>query len=164
MPRTRPRSILGLVAVLATLFLVIPGVATAGSAGTHHAAKASTQHILALSNNPSNNAKAIVIAQGPVHARGVDIVTGRHTDLFKFPNGALKIFHKAKGQHSTFDKKTCLGLVTEHGIFKVTGGTGAYAGASGHGTYHLTVTIVACRNQKPKVFQLQIHAAGPLSM
>jgi hypothetical protein len=130
----------------------------------HHAARAAkTQHILIMSTNPADNDVPYIVARGPIHALGRDHQFA-HKDVFKFPNGSITVTHKATGHQQTHDAKTCYFKDTEHGTFKVTGGTGAYAGASGSGKYHVSVNFVACKHSKPKLFQLQIRAAGPLTL
>jgi hypothetical protein len=52
-------------------------------------------------------------------------------------------------------------VFTEHGTWRAVGGTGAYANASGGGTYKVKGTVVGCKS-KPDLFQLRIDATGNL--
>ena len=68
----------------------------------------------------------MIIANGPVHARGTDVQVSPSIDRFVFPNGNLKIHHKttAGTSHDSFDPITCYGTHTENGTFTVTNATG----------------------------------------
>jgi hypothetical protein len=148
--------------------LVASAVVAAGASGVAGIASAAaphtsgTQHILLLQTNP--NGSPVVIARGPIHAQGKDIVVNDSRDRFVFPKGALIVRHHATRHHDSFDKVTCYGRHTESGTYTVLGGTKAYQHASGHGTYHLTVQFVGCsQSNPPRVFQLQVNADGPIN-
>ena len=59
-----------------------------------------------------------------------------------------------------------------NGTYRLSGGTGAYAGISGHGIYRLNILIVSARNSAgrcsnklpPTAFQQIIKAQGPVSL
>ena len=62
-------------------------------------------------------------------------------------------------------------MINQHGKYTVGHGTGKFAGISGHGTYHLSITALGgksggkCSQSKPPVaFQLIIKASGPVSL
>jgi hypothetical protein len=141
------------------------GAAAAVAVGTTVAAAApaaQTEYIQFLSTNPNGN--PVVIGKGPIHARGTDLALDAHHDRITFPKGTLRIRHTRVSQGGSFDRTTCYGRQTESGTYTVTGGSGAYAHASGRGIYHLVVQFVGCsQHQAPKVFMLQIRAHGPLS-
>jgi hypothetical protein len=146
------------------------GVATLAAAGLVGAAAASatnravpTERIVGLQNNPTANGLAVVIGNGPIHAHGKDVVVNGHVDRFVFPRGSITIRHRNTGQHHHFDKVTCYGVFTQRGVYRVTRGTGAYAGAHGHGKFSLNGRSFGCGKQ-PRIFQLVLHAAGPLSV
>ena len=53
--------------------------------------------------------------------------------------------------------------VSEKGNYRITGGTGAYAQATGKGHYTVSVVVVGCdQSAPPTVFQLVIDAKGPI--
>lgn len=148
------------VAALATAGLV--GTAAASSAGSASRA-VPTERIVGLQNNPRANGFAVVIGNGPIHAHGKDVVVSGHVDRFVFPRGSITIRHRNTAQHQHFDKVTCYGVFTERGVYRVTRGSGAYAGAHGHGKFSVKGTSFGCGKQ-PRIFQLVLHAAGPLSV
>jgi hypothetical protein len=153
------RSHIVLGAACATV-LAVGGVGSSASASPLHAS--GTEHILILQS--SADGPQVVVANGPIHAGGVDVTVTNNRDRFVFARGDLKIWHHAQTSHNSYDPKTCLFRFSETGIFRVLGGTGAYAGASGQGTYTLHGLEVGCsQNQPPTVFELKISASGPLS-
>jgi hypothetical protein len=126
-------------------------------------AAAPTEHFRVL--NTSVSGAATVVAWGPLHARGKDVVVNNRRDRFVFPKGALIVRHRATSHRDTFDKVTCYGQHTESGIYRVLSGTRAYAGASGLGTYTVVAQFVGCSQTKPpRVFMFEINASGPLRL
>ena len=89
---------------------------------------------------------------GPIHAKGKDKVLGPRKDRFVFPNGTVLLRHKpsAPGQ-DTFDEKTCYFKFVERGTWRVTDGTGAYNGASGHGRYRVRGRCRVHRDKPPRI-------------
>ena len=149
--------ILGLVSAAA---LVIGGVAPSASASTTHSG---WERFLIVQTDETATINP-VIGDGPIHARGRDVQVNNHRDRFAFPAGAVKIDHYATAHHESFDPKTCVGRVSETGVYTVNGGTGRYSNASGHGNYRLQVYFIGCHQGDPSnVFSLVIHASGPLS-
>ena len=63
-----------------------------------------------------------------------------HTSC-QFSNGSFKVAHTGPTTQS-LNPKTCLLTVTGHGIYKISGGTGAYAGISGSGKYTLSILAI----------------------
>lgn len=151
----RPR----LAAVVMAVSLVgIFFVATSAQARTDH-----TQRILAISTDPAPDAAPTVLGWGPIHAKGTDKVLSNTRDKFVFPRGSIFITHHRQGSGQSGDRATCTFRFWEHGTYRVTRGTGAYAGAHGAGKYYLRAFGVSCsHNSPPNPFVLQIHAWGPL--
>jgi hypothetical protein len=107
----------------------------------------------------------------PRRNRRADISTGNTTDTLKFPNGSIRLRHSAGTGPQSFDPRTCLNTVNQHGTYRLLGGTGKYAGISGHGRFQLNVLAVGarshgkCSQTKPLVaFELIIRAAGPVHL
>jgi hypothetical protein len=147
------------VSVLAAAGLVTMAAASSASGAVP------TEHIVGLQNNPTKNGLAVIIGNGPIHAHGRDVVVNGHTDKFVFPKGSITIKHRNTSQHQHFDKVTCYGTFIQRGTYKVTGGTGAYSGASGHGKFVVRGVSFGCSQHKPpRIFQLTLHASGPLSV
>jgi hypothetical protein len=119
---------------------------------------------LAVETSPT--AKAFpVSATGPIHALGMDTPLSNNTDRFAFPKGNLAITHHKTSGSQHFDKTNCTGRITEQGIFQITGGTKAYANASGHGTYSLVGYFIGCSQSKPpQAMSIVIQAAGPINL
>jgi len=119
-------------------------------------------------SNHENATTYPVIAHGVIHARGVDHVLSNRRDRFVFPRGALLVRHRSTSSHGSFDSVTCTGHFTDRGIWHITGGTRAYAGARGVGTYvarGVIVTRVSSTGlclERPKLFQLTIRAPGTI--
>jgi hypothetical protein len=147
---------------LSAIALTIGGVAPFAAAGngTH----SGTQHFLLLQTGPDSGGPQALIANGPIHAAGKDVVLSNTLDRFVFPKGNVRVRHTPQSSHDSFDPVTCLGSFTETGVYKLVGGTGAYDDVSGHGTYTVRALFVGCSQTKPPtVFTLQIRAEGPIS-
>jgi hypothetical protein len=103
-------------------------------------------------------------------AGGVDH-SGNKVDTAVFSNGSFKIAHSKGTGSQSFNPKTCLMTISQHGTYALSGGTGAYAGISGSGKYQLSILAVAarsggkCSRTKPPVaFQQIIKASGPVKL
>jgi len=77
-----------------------------------------------------------VTATGPIHGAAVDKTSGPTHDQFVFPQGAVNVQHAPTSSHQG-PTAGCTTFYTERGTYGLAGGTGAYAGASGGGTYFL---------------------------
>lgn len=82
---------------------------------------------------------------GVVNDAGTNVAGGddNAVDANVLARGTIFVFHKSIGDPTfTLDFVTCLARVDEVGILTVTGGTGAYSGISGSGTYTLRKGIL----------------------
>jgi hypothetical protein len=165
--RHRNRLIATAGAALATAAMVVSGALAASATTTATA----TEHFQIANDNPTSN-KNPLIAYGAFTAHGTDIEGNHNLARFVFRNGTLKIKHSNGKGTQKFNPRTCLLRINERGTYKVLGGTGAYRGASGHGTYHLQILAIAARkggkcvtkqNVPPAAFQQIIQASGPFS-
>ena len=153
------RSIL---AATAAVLLSIAGAAPIAAAHTAQARHHGTQHFLGIGTDV--NGSQVVIANGPIHAAGTDVVLSGTLDRFVFPKGNMRVRHTPQTSHDSFDSVTCLGTHTETGVYKLVDGTRAYADVSGHGTYRVQAFFVGCsQTEPPSLFTLQIKAQGPIS-
>lgn len=134
------------------------GALPASAAGDH------TERLVFV-NTSATASTYPVAASGPIHALGKDKPIGNsNRDLLSFPAGTLTLRHSRTSGTESVDKKTCTDQFTEQGTYQVLSGTGAYAHASGHGTYQLSGVIVGCDHTKPPTgFSIIIRAAGPLT-
>ena len=157
--------------MLAAGALALSGIAAAAAAP--HAAQAGTSGIerFQIMSTSANAIRDTVIAHGVFTAGGVDITTSNTTDTFKFPNGTIRVRHSAGTGPQCFNRRTCLLTVHQHGTYTLVGGTGKYAGISGHGRFHLDILAVAARshgkcdqNKPPAAFELIIRASGPVHL
>jgi hypothetical protein len=122
------------------------------------------ERILAITTDPSDGAAPTVLGWGPIHAKGTDRMISDTKDEFVFPRGSIFVTHHPEGSGQSSDRATCTFRFNEHGTYRVTGGTGAYAEAAGHGRYYLSVLGVGCdHSAPPETFVLEIHAYGPLT-
>lgn len=162
--------ILGAMSVVAVAGAMAATGLTAASA-SQAAGSSGTEFFQLVNTNPANNAPSSVIARGVFTAGGVDH-PGSKVDTVVFPNGTFKIAHSNGTGTPRFNAKTCLGTIVLNGTYRLSGGTGAYAGISGHGIYRLNILIVAARNSAgkcsnklpPTAFQQIIRAQGPVSL
>jgi hypothetical protein len=147
---------------LSAIALTVGGVAPYAAADNN--SHSGTQHFLLLETGVSANPPQALIATGPIHAAGKDVVLSDTLDRFVFPKGNVRIKHTPQSSNDTFDPVTCLGTFTESGTYQLVSGTGAYDHVRGHGTYTVQASFVGCdQNGPPTVFTLQIKAHGPIS-
>ena len=116
-----------------------------------------------IGTSTRENAKPVLLGFGPIHDKGVDVV-GPRRDVFRFPDGSLIVRHQRVAGDRDRDRATCLFRFFERGTYQVVRGTGDYVGARGHGHYRLHVKYVACRQQPPDVFVVEIRLRGPLRL
>jgi len=110
-----------------------------------------------------------VIADGVFTASGVDIISNT-SDTLTFRGGAFRLIHSPGHGKQSFDPRTCLLTVKQHGTYRLSHGTGSYAGIRGHGRYVLSLLAIAARNPKgncsqtmqPVASQQIIRAHGPV--
>jgi hypothetical protein len=167
----RRSKILGAMSVVAVAGALAATGLTAASASQVGAGSSGFEFFQLVSTNPANNAPSTIIARGAFTAGGVDH-PGSKVDTVVFPNGTFKIAHSNGTGTPRFNAKTCLATFALNGTYRLSGGTGAYAGIRGHGIYRLNIMFVAARNsagkcsQKlpPVAFQQIIKAQGPVSL
>lgn len=163
--------ILGGMSVVALVGVVAGTGLTAASASQVGAsARSGFEHFQIMSTSETSSTQSI-IATGLFTAGGVDHA-GDRVDTAVFPDGTFKIAHSPGIGTPHFNPKTCLGLVAVNGTYRLSHGTGAYAGIRGHGIYRVNLTLVGARNSAGKcsdrlpaaAFQLIIRAQGPVSL
>jgi hypothetical protein len=150
---THTRIPVSIVVALLTGAAVLGGPASAGSS-----AHEQVQRFTLYSANIDNkDAPLLVQASGPItgvgSAKTKDDVPGTTIPLtFTFPSG--KIFLTS---HDDFnwkpDPRTCTATVHSTGTYTVTGGTGAFRGAGGHGTFVERGAGIGSRDSSGKCLQ-----------
>jgi hypothetical protein len=117
----------------------------------------------------SASGPASVIASGAVFtAAGTDQENHKaNTAVFTFPGGTVSLKHSPGKGSQNFNPKTCLATLNFHGTYNYTGGTGAYAGITGSGTYKLSILAIAGRsggkcsmNVPPVAWHQTVNATG----
>lgn len=89
-----------------------------------------------------------VVASGPITGVGTDVETSDTTDTFVFDAGSITISHiDNPGGTQSFNPTTCIGRGTFTGNYTITSGTGAYANATGSGTYSGRFFFVGDRDE-----------------
>ena len=174
------KTVAALISAAATVTMITgAGVATAATShpASHRAAArpavtqravTGTEHFQDVSASLTSN-KSPVAAYGAFNAGGVDTQLGHRTDLFKFPGGSFLIKHKVTRSRQHFSKTACAGVERQRGTYKISGGTGKYAGITGSGHFRLRVLIVARHtahgcSQRPVAVQVIIRAHGPVTL
>ncbi len=147
------------------------GLTVASASQAAGAASSGFEHFQLMTTSAANNAPTSIIARGVFTAGGVDH-PGNKVDTAVFPDGTFKIAHSNGTGTPRFNPRTCLGVITLNGTYRLSSGTGAYAGISGHGIYRLNILTVGARNSAgkcsnklpPTAFQQIIKAQGPVSL
>jgi hypothetical protein len=143
------------------------GIALA-STGSTGASGAESFQLMSTSGTGSTSS---VIAHGVFTGAAVDHQQAHNMDTFVFSNGTVRVHHtNGKGRQS-FNPKTCLMTISQRGDYRLTGGTGKYAGISGGGHYQLSILAVGARsggkctqNKPPVAFHQVINASGRASL
>jgi hypothetical protein len=86
-----------------------------------------------MSTSATSSTRSL-IASGVFTKPGVDRA-GNAVDTFVFSNGTFKVAHSKGTGRPTLNPKTCLFRTNIRGTIALSGGTGAYKGISGKGTY-----------------------------
>jgi hypothetical protein len=144
----------------------------AASASPTRSAGPKIEHFRGMTTSIPGSRPISMIATGVFTAGGVDIITSATADIFRFPGGTIKVRHHAVRSTPTVNSRTCLFTVSESGTYKLTGGTGKYAGISGSGTYTLSILAVLARDSKskcsmaltPAATQLILNLHGPVKL
>jgi hypothetical protein len=151
-------------AAAAALWLAVP--AAASPAGP---AVSGTEHFQTITTSFTSNTMGI-IATGVFTAGGIRQRASK-VDTFVFPKGTFKVAHSGRGGTQTLDPKTCLLTIHGHGIVKISGGTGMYAGIRGRGTYQISILAIEARSggkctlkKRPPSFQQIIKGSAQVSL
>jgi len=119
------------------------------------------QTFIGIQNGPDDPGR--VIAVGTINATGSDEIVSDTEDVFHFPTGDLTVDHAVVSSQQSFDPATCLFQLTEIGTIDVVRGTGAYVGATGHGTSVVKIISRGC-GETPSTFVFYLRTQGTLSL
>jgi hypothetical protein len=160
---------------LASAVTVAAAAAVAGGAGlavaSTHTGVSGTENFQMMTTSGTSSTDS-VIASGVFTAPGVDHENqSNNTAKFVFGNGTVSLKHSPGKGTQSVNPKTCLLTVNQHGTYTLTGGTGAYTGITGNGTYKLSILAVAARSggkcsqsKPPLAWHQVINASGPVSL
>ena len=168
--RMHNKPILALAGTAMAAATVLTGVtAASASPGSPRPGVSGTEHFQIVNGSPTSS-KASFIGTGVFTAGGIDL-TGQRSDTIKVAGGTFKINHSQGHGKQSFNPRTCMFRLSLGGKYTVTGGTGKFAGISGHGTYLLTVLAIGpkvrgkCSMTKaPLAQQQEIQASGPVRL
>lgn len=103
-------------------------------------------------------------------AGGVDHM-GSKVDTLVFPNGSFKIAHSRGTGRPKLNPKTCLLTLTLRGTIALSGGTGAYKGIKGKGTYQYNELAILAKSggkctmkKPPTAYQVIIKASAAVTL
>jgi hypothetical protein len=159
-------------AVLTAGTLAVTGVAVASAAPVGHAraAASGTEHFQFMTTSPTSTTDSAV-ASGLFGDGGVIRKVNTNPSTVVLSRGTFKVVHSKGTGRPMFNPRTCVFTLNVTGTYRISHGTGKYAGISGHGTYHLNILAVSprahgkcVRNAKPLAFQQVIKATGPVHL
>ena len=157
-------------AVVTAGAIATAGVMTA-TAAPHPARVSGTENFQIMTTSATSSTDAL-IASGVFTAPGVDHENHtNNTAVLVFANGTVSLKHSPGKGTQSMNPKTCLLTVNQHGTYTLTGGTGAYAGITGSGTYKLSILGIGARSggkcsnsQPPAAWQQVIRATGQVNL
>jgi hypothetical protein len=162
------RPLAAAVAAAIATAIAVTGITTASATPRTTFAVSGTEHFQAVTASATSSTQP-VIAYGVFTAGGTDH-QGSKVDTFVFPTGSFKVTHSKGAGTVKVNPKTCLVTASLHGTITISGGTGAYAGISGHGTYQASVLAIdaqpggKCSQTMPPItYEQTIKASGPIS-
>ena len=158
-------------AVFAAVIAAAVAPAAAQASARPAAVVSGSERFQAMSTNATSSTR-VVIGSGLVTAGGVDHESSDGmTETFVFPGGSFKLKVVSATSSQRVNPKTCLGTITRHAQYKLAGGTGKYAGISGHGTAVAQILLIAARaggkcslDKAPVAFEQTITATGPIRL
>ena len=155
-------------AAAAAAITATAGVTAASAAPAASHATSGTEYFQVMSASVTPG-PASVIARGVFAAAGQARLGDARTATITFPGGTIVLSHRPAKGSSRFYPATCLSVINQSGSYRIVRGTGRYAGISGHGTYQLSLEIVAarvgghCSSARPPLGQQELlRLSGPV--
>jgi hypothetical protein len=157
-------------AAAAVAAITVTGVAAASATPRSKPSVSSTEHVQIMSTATTSK-QASAIAYGVFTAAGAAKLGSGRAGTIAFPGGTIKLSHHAAGGTMHVSPGTCFTMISQHGTYKITGGTGRYAGVTGHGTYQLSFAFIAARTAgkcsaaaAPVAQQELLRLSGPVHL
>jgi hypothetical protein len=171
MMKLRSRILTGMNVAAVAGAVAAAGLTSASASPAAEAGRSWFELFQLVTTSPNSHAPISLIATGVFTAGGVNH-PGNKVDTAVFPDGTFKIAPANGTSTLRFNPKTCLGVFAQNGSYRLSHGTGAYAGISGHGIYRENITFVAARNSAgkctnklpPVTYQQLIRAQGPVRL
>ena len=161
------------------VMISVVGVGLACMGTPVRAATGSQTFRIIFTGNPRAGARGRVIAAGVVNGVGFDetIAQDPHpdgsetdTDRITLPGGTITIVDTDPPDTATFDPASCTATLHASGApYTVIGGTGAYAGATGGGTFSASGIILFSRaggecTENIRLFFADVRLSGTFSV
>jgi hypothetical protein len=148
----------------------VAGVTAASASPRTHQAVWRTEYVQIMSASTAPG-PASAIARGAFAAAGEANLGDARVGKIVFPGGTIELSHQAAHGTSEVDPRACLSVISQPGTYRITGGTGRYAGIRGHGTYQLSLEVIAarshgqCSSTKPPIAQQKLlRLSGPVRL
>jgi hypothetical protein len=161
------RKLLLAAAATTAVAVTVTGVAAASASPVTGQAVSGIEYVQIMSTSATGPASAI--ARGVFAAGGQARLGDASGGTIAFPGGTIVLSHRPTKSSSHFYPGGCLSLISQSGSYRIVRGTGRYTGISGHGTYQLSLEIVAarvhgaCSSAKPPVAQQELlRLVGPV--
>jgi hypothetical protein len=165
---TNSKLITAAAAAVAIAACTVTGVTAATAAPRSQPAVSGTEHVQIMSTSTTSKT-ASAIARGVFTAAGTARLGSGRAGTIAFPGGTIKLSHRAGKGTRQVSPGACLTTISQPGTYKITRGTGKYAGITGHGTYQLSLTFIAarkagkCSSAAPPVAQQELlRLSGPV--
>lgn len=146
------------------------GVTAASASPSTHQAVRGTEYVQIMSTSVTSG-PASAIAHGAFTAAGQAYLGDAKLGRIVFPGGTIILSHVAGRGTRQFDPRTCLAIIGQPGTYQIVGGTGRYAGITGHGSYQLSLVFIAarshgqCSSSKAPVAQQELlRLSGPVRL
>lgn len=137
---------------------------------TGPASAASANQRFVITETPRGETFAAI---GPISGIGTEVTLSesgdedsfRETTRADFPKGSVFFTINGSTTGFKFNDKTCIGSATGKGTFDITGGTKAYKGAKGSGTFTFRANFTGCHEDDDEgTFSSIVRARGRVTL
>jgi hypothetical protein len=145
------------------------GTETAGASTSAALTRGGTEHFQTMVT--SQTAATVPLEEwGAIGTAGGVAHPGASSNVvqFVFADGSYKLIHSNPVGPVDLNPRTCLLRATEHGTYRVSGGTGKYQGIVGNGKFTASIVAILARaksgacdeNANPVAFQRVLDGSG----